>query len=36
MEDTEERDDVDETLIEIKELLESIRLRVPDINGFQT
>jgi len=32
MEDTEERDNIDETLYEISELLESIRLRVPDIN----
>ena len=31
MEDTEERNDIDETLIEISELIESMRLRLPDI-----
>ena len=32
MEDTEERDDIDETLCEISELLESMLLRLPEIN----
>ena len=31
MEDTEERDSVDDTLVEISELIESMRLRLPDI-----
>jgi len=31
MEDTEERNDIDETLIEISELIDSMMLRLPDI-----
>jgi len=31
MEDTEEKNDIDETLIEISELIDSMMLRLPDI-----